>query len=107
LVGGPNRTAVEGLLVTNDEINVRNNRLEGNKYGITLFQDADRYCGSNDESSRKWCTLTGGKRWVAGESQQVVFNDALALGAPDLTTPLTLPNYTSCVHLRFGQGTID
>jgi len=110
LVGGPNREPVPGLLITDNTLRVQNNRLEDNRYGITLFQDADRFCSSNDESSRQWCTLTGGRRSVFGKSQLVEFKDDeqnAPINAPDLTSPANNSAYTSCINLAFGQGTID
>jgi len=115
LVGGPTKQYVtqdtDTTLVNNDYLSVLGNRLEGNKYGITLFQNPNRFCGSHDESSRQWCTLTGGRREVNREADNdpdrylVKFRDATQIGAPDLSSPWNNSAYVSCMYLPFGQGT--
>jgi len=97
LVGGLFAQPVEGQL-TDNRLRVSNNYVRGNKYGITVFQNAKRFCGSFDESSRRWCTLTGGRR-EAQSSRYIQFGDVGDDGipAPMLITPWNSTAYLSCI----------
>jgi len=109
LVGGPSRTNVAGdaTLGVNNTFSVGHNWLEDNKFAVTLFQNAKRFCGSDDESSRGYCTLTGGRREVAGAAtKQVDFANAAAIGwTSDLTALYNDTDYTSCMYVPFTLGT--
>lgn len=69
LAGTPPAQAGSELSGGVNYFTITGNYLQDNHFGVTLYQDPDRYCGSKNETSKGWCTLTGGQlAYVTGST---------------------------------------